>query len=189
MMLETGLYRDREVIAKQLAAVAERDACQLTCGMVGVQYLYDALAHIGRPDLAYRFISESEPGYRTWFVNGATTLWERWDGETSGSHNHHMYSGVIAWFFKSLLGIIPDPAHPGFEEITLQPAFIKELGFVKGFEETVKGTILAEWQYADGVFEYTVTVPEGMRVFYDGQALKVGKNTFRIYEADIRRGE
>ena len=182
MLLMEGIWREREVLSKQLIAAVERDECQLTCGMVGVQFLYDALAAVGRPDLAYRLITESEPGYRTWFRCGATTLWERWDGELKCSHNHHMYSGVIAWFYKSLLGVAPCEKAPGFEAIELCPAFIKELGYVKGNMETVRGEIAAEWRYGEGEFVYTVEIPEGITATFDGEVLKPGKNVFHIHE-------
>ena len=45
--------------------------------------------------------------------------WEEWNGENRGSHNHHMYSGVISWFFRSLLGISPIEDAPAFEKIEL----------------------------------------------------------------------
>ena len=180
MMLECGLYRDRKVLAEQLIAVIERDQCVLTSGMVGVQYLYDALAHCGRADLAYRMITESEPGYRTWFAHGATTLWERWAGEDDGSHNHHMFAGVIAWFYKYLLGIAPTENAPAFESIELKPYFLKELGFVRGSVQTVKGEIHVEWHTQNDGFRYTVTLPEGIRATFRDQLLSAGKNEFFI---------
>ncbi len=182
MMLEMGLYRDRDVLARQLIEVVERDERTLTCGMVGVQYLYDALAHSGRADLAYKMITESEPGYRTWYRHGATTLWERWAGEDDGSHNHHMFSGVIAWFYKYLLGIAPMESHPAFEKIDLCPALMEEIGFVRGRMETARGVIEAEWRYENEAFYYVVTIPDGVDATFRGQRLTVGKNEFQIFK-------
>ena len=185
MMLVLGLYKDKSVLARQLVEAVERDGAHLTSGMVGVQYLYDALSESGRPDLAYRIITESEPGYKTWYENGATTLWEIWDGKDRCSHNHHMYSNVIAWFFKSLLGISPCEDAPAFERVKIAPQFIKELGYVKGYEDTVRGRIEAEWEYSDGVFTYTVTIPSGAKAEYRGKPLTEGKNIFKVKENEI----
>ena len=182
MMLEMGLYYDRDVLAKQLIEVVERDGRSLTCGMVGVQYLYDALAHSGRADLAYKMITESEPGYRTWYRHGATTLWERWAGEDDGSHNHHMFSGVIAWFYKYLLGIVPMEEAPAFERIELCPCFVEDAGFVRGRMETVRGVIEAEWRFEDGEIHYTVTIPNGVHAIFRGQVLQEGQNKFRVFK-------
>jgi alpha-L-rhamnosidase len=182
MLLSAELYRDREVLAAQLARTVEADNFQLTCGMVGVQYIYDALHASGHPDYAYRLLAESNPGYKTWFEAGATTLWERWDGYDKGSHNHHMYSNVLGWLFKALLGISPDEHAPGFTEIELKPAFIAEIGFVRGWMETVRGKIETEWQYEDGAFLYKVTIPEGIKATFRGELLSAGENQFRIGE-------
>lgn len=185
MMIMAGLYEDKETICKQLVEVTLADECKLTCGMVGIQYIYDALSECGRGDLAYKLIAETTPGYKSWLEEGATTLWEQWDGKNSGSHNHHMFSGVIAWFYKSLLGISPDVEHPAFERIELKPAFVKELGFVKGSFETVRGKISAEWKYENGEFTYTVDVPEGISASFDGKEFKSGKNIFTIGRGEI----
>ena len=182
MMIAEGLYRDREVLAAQLVEVVLRDNCQMTCGMVGVQYIYGALAAIGRGDLAYRMISESEPGYKTWFEHGATTLWECWDGVHSGSHNHHMFSNVLGWFFTALLGIAPREEAPGYRALVLQPSFVKEIGEAGGYIDTVCGRIAAAWQYREGVFTYTVELPEGISATFEGKPLSAGKNVFYVKE-------
>lgn len=180
MMIMSGLYDDKEILCRQLVDRVIADNLQLSCGMVGIQYIYDALSECGRGDLAYRLIIETIPGYRSWFELGATTLWEKWDGLNTGSHNHHMFSGVIAWFDKSLLGIAPSVEHPAFEEIELKPVFIKELEFVKGSIDTVKGKIEAEWRYEDDRFVYCVKIPKGMTALFCGETLSEGENLFCV---------
>ncbi len=180
MLIMAGIYNDKQTLCDQLVARVLDDGVQLTCGMVGIQYIYDALAVCGRGDLAYRLITEATPGYRSWYELGATTLWEKWDGKDSGSHNHHMFSGVIAWFYKSLLGVAPNADHPAFEEIELKPIFIKELGFVNGSMETARGKIFAGWKYEDGKFIYTVEVPKGISASFGGEKLHAGENIFTI---------
>ena len=185
MMLMLGLFKDKDVLKEQLVLKVEQDGGRLTSGMVGVQYLYDALSECARADLAYKIITESSPGYRTWFENGATTLWETWDGKDKGSHNHHMYSNVIAWFFKSLLGIAPSEEKAAFEEIKVKPQFIRELGYVKGYQDTVRGRIEAEWKYENGTFVYTIVLPKTISGEYQGKKLVEGKNIFIIKEKDL----
>lgn len=180
MLLEMHVGDNRDALAAQLVSAVERDGCQLHSGMVGIQYIYHALSSIGRADLSYRLLTESDPGYRTWFEKGESTLWEIWNGEDKGSHNHHMYSGVIAWFFHALLGVTPCVDAPGFERIELHPCFIKELGYAKGSMQTVRGKIDVEWRAEDGGFLYTVTLPEGIAASYNGKALSCGENRFVI---------
>ena len=96
-----------------------------------------------------------------------------------------MYSNVIAWFFKSLLGIAPDEDAPGFERVTVKPQFVREIGYARGYFDTVRGRIEAEWRYEDGGFVYEITLPEGISGEYMGTKLAHGKNTFYIKESDI----
>ena len=185
MILEAGIFREKSPLCEELVQTVLRDDCKLTSGMVGVQYLYSALSRSGRADLAFRLITESEPGFKTWFSHDATTLWESWDGTNKGSHNHHMFSCVIAWFYQSLLGLRPDPAYPGFERIELCPHMLSDISFVCGSMQTVKGKLEAAWRYSDGRFVYTVTIPEGIRASYRGEVLSSGIHTFTHREETV----
>ena len=63
MMLCAGLYRDKQVLADQLKATVDRENGMITCGMVGIQYLNEALTDCGFAETAYRLITQREPGY------------------------------------------------------------------------------------------------------------------------------
>ena len=180
MLLHFNVGNNRSVLEEQLISVIAKNRYQLRSGMVGFQYIYHVLSDIGKGDIAYRLLTETEPGYKTWFEHGETTLWEEWDGENRGSHNHHMYSGVISWFFRSLLGISPSDNSPSLEKIDLKPVFIEDLGYVCGSMDTVRGKIEADWVFRDGHFIYTVTVPEGITAFFRGERLTDGKNVFTV---------
>ncbi len=182
IMIVLGLYRDKDTLCRQLVRAAERDGARIMTGMVGIQYIYDALSEAGRPDLAYKIITEGDPGYKSWYDHGATTLFEKWEGAYIHSHNHHMFSNVIGWFFKSLLGISPTPDAPGFEKVIIKPTLVREMKFAKGYEDTVKGRIEVEWEYTGDGFSYSVTLPEGVSGEYMGRALPCGKSTFFIKE-------
>ncbi len=180
MMVYHKLYTDEKTVKEQLLKKVERSNFKLECGMVGVQYLYYALAECGKADYAYKMITESEPGYKTWFENGATTLWELWDGVNRCSHNHQMFSGVIAWFYKALLGIEPTVEYAGFEKIVLHPQFPDGLDFCEGYVDTVRGRIEAKWERTDKGIRYEVTIPPSIMAIFNGQEMHSGKNTFEI---------
>ena len=138
------------------------------------------MSDIGKGEIAYKLLTETAPGYKTWYEHGETTLWEEWDGKNRGSHNHHMYSGVISWFFRSLLGISPSEDAPAFEKLELKPVFIKDLKYAKGSMDTVRGKIEADWIYRNNGFFYSVTIPKGITAFFRGRQLENGRNVFRI---------
>lgn len=180
MLLTPWLCEGDETLGRQLCSIVERDGYRLTTGMVGVQYLYGALSGAGRADLALRIITESEPGYKSWYESGATTLWEHWDGATHGSHNHQMFSGVIAWFYRGLLGIAPREDAPGFARLSLTPSFVSSLGHIRAEFMTVRGKIKAEWESRTDDFVYRVTLPEGIEATFDGNTLHTGENEFFV---------
>ncbi|MBO4262944.1 MAG: family 78 glycoside hydrolase catalytic domain [Clostridia bacterium] len=173
-----GLYTDFDKVREQLTAAVEADGDQMRCGMVGIQYLFDALTICGRADLAVKIITTNEPGYKTWFDSGATSLWELWDGKDIGSHNHHMYSCVIGWFIKSLLGY---NVSDGGIKTELAPVFPDALDFCEGNIMTDKGKLELKWKREEnGNVIYLVDVPSGLTVCYKGKKLHVGKNSFTV---------
>ena len=91
-----------------------------------------------------------------------------------------MFSGVIAWFYRGLLGICPREDAPGFEQIDLRPCFVAGLGFVRGSMQTVRGEIEVEWHEADGGFVYTVTIPQGVSAVWRGDVLTGGTYQFQV---------
>ena len=48
--------------------------------------------------------------------------------------------------------------------------------------DTVRGTVTLGWEYKDGIFDYTVTLPEGIKATYNGIELTQGENKFIIDE-------
>ena len=176
MQICFGLYKDFEKIKKQLIAAVEYGGSVMRCGMVGVQYLYDALTICDEADLAFEIITTSNPGYRTWYECGATTLWEIWDGKDIGSHNHHMYSNVLGWFIKDLLGFEIDENVEERDVVHLHPHFVKRLDFCQGHVTTAKGRLTLSWRRERGQVVYNVYVPQGLNVDYKGKALQTGEN-------------
>ena len=96
-------------------------------GPVGGQYLCRVLAEGGRPDLVYTIASQKTyPSWGYMVENGATTIWELWNGNTAdpsmNSGNHVMLIGdYVVWLYENLAGIKTDPAHPGFKHILMKP--------------------------------------------------------------------
>ena len=99
-------------------------------------------------------------------ANGATTLWELWNGNTAdpamNSGNHVMLLGdLLIWEYEYLAGI--RPLKPGFEEVELRPYPIKGLDYVDCSYDSVKGRISSSWKVEDGVFKWDIEVPSGIR--------------------------
>jgi alpha-L-rhamnosidase len=88
---------------------------------------------------------------------GATTLWEGWNG--GGSRNHIMFGDVSAWFYKALGGINNDPAAPGFKHIIIRPNCVSNLSYVRATYDSIHGPIVSDWKLDRGKFNLHVEIP------------------------------
>lgn len=129
-------------------------------GILATPLLLDVLMREGRGDLALSLMSQTTfPSYGWQIAQGATTLWENWNG--MGSHMHPMFGSVCAWFFKHLAGIRPDPRMPGFRHFVVQPACLPGLNFVKAHHLSPYGPIKTAWQRDHRHLTLDMTVPVG----------------------------
>lgn len=145
------------VLAALVAAIEERGR-HLDCGILGTKYLLHTLSDLGRADLAYAIATQTDfPSWGHWIAQGATTLWECWDG--TNSRNHHMFSDISAWFYRSLAGIRPDIKEPGFKKVVIQPDPVPGLTWVKAWHESPYGRIESRWTFDGKSFQLDVTIP------------------------------
>ncbi len=135
--LYAGLLDKAEIPAHValLVQLLEEAGYTTTCGILGSKFIFDALSQNGRDDALYRMVTNpAYPGYGHWAAKGLTTLAENW--QMSESLNHHMFSEVDHWFYKSLAGIDLRP-----EGLTVAPHFLKALTWVKASHRD----ITVEW--------------------------------------------
>lgn len=139
----------------------------VSSGVVGLQVMMRTLTEFGRPDLALKMASDDTyPSWGYMAANGATTIWELWNGNTAdpamNSGNHVMLLGdLIMWEYEYLAGI--RPLKPGFAEIELRPMPVKGLDYVDCSYDSVRGRISSSWKVEDGVFKWDIVVPKGIR--------------------------
>jgi alpha-L-rhamnosidase len=83
----------------------------LDTGIFGTQFFFEVLTENGLHELAYEVMNKRTfPSYGWWIEQGATTMWEQWDG--NNSRNHPMFGGGIVWFYRKLAGMNADPDNP-----------------------------------------------------------------------------
>ena len=140
-------------------------------GFIGTPALLPALTLHGMADLAEKILlNRKVPGWLYQVDRGATTIWERWDamGEDGtiyepemNSFNHYAYGAVCQWVFEGVAGVTPTAAHPGFDEVTLNPLILPALSPVAAWHVCRHGRIEAGWTLDGVVVSYTVTLPQG----------------------------
>jgi alpha-L-rhamnosidase len=132
----------------------------LDTGIFGTQFFFEILSENGLHDLAFEAMNKkTQPGYGWWIEQGATTMWEKWDGE--GSRNHPMFGGGIVWLYRVLAGMNTDPLQPGYRNIIFKPQPAGDVSFASYSNETPYGPAAIDWKKEDGLFSLSVKVPVG----------------------------
>ncbi|MBE6701281.1 MAG: hypothetical protein E7582_05265 [Ruminococcaceae bacterium] len=153
----------------------EEDNGKLTTGFLGIRFLLPTLCDIGRSDIAYDLITNTEyPGWGYSIVNGATTIWERWDSYTESkgirkgmnSFNHYSLGSCTEWMYEYCLGIRPDISGAGCKIVNFAPVFdlSEKIKSASGYYDTDFGRISVNWVNKEGIFEYCVTVPSDILI-------------------------
>jgi alpha-L-rhamnosidase len=170
----------------------------ITTGVIGTQWIMRGLTRNGHADAAYAMAGKRDyPGWGYMVENGATTIWELWNGNTANpqmnSGNHVMLLGdLITWFYEDLAGIAPDAAQPGFQRIVMRPVPVTGLTGVKGSYESVYGTVRSEWTRAGNKFRWKVTVPPNTKAeihlpVRSGETVREGGNKLTGAVRQVRR--
>ena len=141
----------------------------LTSGFVGTPLLCKTLSSIGQDDLAFMLINRKK--YPSWLypvTQGATTIWERWDGQKPdgsfqdvgmNSFNHYAYGAIGEWLYKHVAGLDLDPQNPGYKHILLAPHPGGGLTKASAELKSMYGIVKSSWILDNANFAFDVTVP------------------------------
>ncbi len=141
----------------------------LTTGFVGTPYLCHVLSRYGYTDVAYMLLNRQE--YPSWLYpvkQGATTIWERWDGQKPdgtfqdvgmNSFNHYAYGAIGEWMYRVVAGLEIDPREPGYKHVLVQPQPGGGLTSAEARLQTLYGETVSGWALADGKLTVSASVP------------------------------
>ncbi|GAB4443812.1 MAG: alpha-L-rhamnosidase [Anaerolineae bacterium] len=159
----------RPAAVEALVRDITRRGMHLSTGFVGAAYLLPTLTEAGRLDVAYALLGQKTfPSWLYPVTQGATTIWERWDGwrhdkgfQNPGmnSFNHYAFGAVGAWLYRTVAGIDADPAQPAYRHIIMRPRPGGGITSARGHHDSLYGRIASEWRIAGGGFDWRVTVP------------------------------
>ena len=154
------------VAGKFVEELRKRD-WHLATGFVGTPRLLPALHLAGRDDVAYRvLLQETFPSWLSQVKDGATTVWERWDGWTPekgfqtiamNSFNHYSFGAVAEYLYRHVAGI--DTEGPGFRMIVIRPTPAEGLTWARAGYDSISGRIASAWKREGGQFHLSVEVP------------------------------
>ena len=139
----------------------------LTTGFLGTPYLCHALTKWGYNDVAYTLLfQKSYPSWLYPVTQGATTIWERWDGQkpdgsfqTIGmnSFNHYAYGAIGDWMYRIVGGI--EIGAPGYRKVIIQPQPHDNLTYATASLESAYGLIESRWRREGTQITVAVTIP------------------------------
>ncbi|HEV2067569.1 MAG TPA: family 78 glycoside hydrolase catalytic domain, partial [Thermomicrobiales bacterium] len=171
LALQFGLLTgDLEPVAARhlVERIADKNG-HLSTGFVGVSYLCHVLTEHGYPDVAYRLLqNRTFPSWKYSILQGATTIWERWDGWTEdkgfqnpgmNSFNHYSLGSVGDWMRRSVSGIGQVPGTTGYASLRIRPQVNNELTFAEGQYDSIRGPVRSRWERSDDSLTLQVDVP------------------------------
>ncbi len=141
----------------------------LTTGFVGTPLLCKTLSATGHENQAFFLLKLKK--YPSWLypvTQGATTIWERWDGQKPdgtfqdvgmNSFNHYAYGAIGEWLYKYVAGVDIDPMNPGYKHILFYPHPGGQLSRASAELKSIYGPVKSAWILDQAQFTYEVTVP------------------------------
>jgi alpha-L-rhamnosidase len=171
LALQFNLLPDdlRAQAAEYLAKNVRDNGNKLSTGFVGTPHLLFALSENGHLDTAFDLLMQKE--YPSWLypvTQGATTIWERWDGWrhdrgfqawSMNSFNHYAYGAVGNWLYTVVAGIRLDPEYPGYKHFFLHPQPGGGLTHARAELDSLYGKILSDWRIENDEFIWKIVIP------------------------------
>ena len=183
-----NLTDDKKTVADKLASMIIENGKRLKTGFVGTPYLLHALSQNGYTELAYDLLLQEEfPSWLYSVKQGATTIWEHWDGmndkgefwsKDMNSFNHYAFGSVADWVYGVACGIQTVEEKPGFEHVLIAPQPSDKLDRLSASIDTRKGTVSSKWYHKDGKIRYEITTPTSATVIIEGVTHEVEKGSY-----------
>ena len=159
---------------------AVREAGCLTTGFIGIRFILPTLCDIGESELAYELIAKKDyPSWGYMLENGATTVWERWNGYTKengfedpemNSFNHYSLGSCVEWLYSYVLGIkLADDT----DEVTVKPTISDKLAFAKGGTWVKGGKIFVCWERKGNSITLEVAADDGVKYRVNTEGYKI----------------
>ncbi|PKO14111.1 MAG: alpha-L-rhamnosidase [Chloroflexi bacterium HGW-Chloroflexi-10] len=171
LALEFGLLPQelRALAAAELVRNIRDQAYHLSTGFVGTPYINWVLSKAGHLNTAYALLKQTTwPSWLYSVTQGATTIWERWDGWTHdkgfqdprmNSFNHYAYGAIGAWMYAVIGGIDIDQDQPGYKHIVMHPQSGGGLTSATAELHSMYGIIRSAWSHKNDLFEWNIIVP------------------------------
>lgn len=165
LAIRLGLLTGPQKMAagRLLAADIRKRGTLLSTGFLGTPVSLDALADVGETGLVYDLLLRTAfPSWGYMVAAGATTIWERWNGDTGdvamNSFNHYALGAVVGFLYRRIAGI--EELEPGFARFRIAPLVDARVPAASADYDSVRGRISVSWRLgADGAIALDAVVP------------------------------
>ena len=167
--------------ADSLNELVVRNGYHLNTGFLSTPDLCRVLAENGHIDTACKLLLQKDcPGWLYEVRQGATTIWETWDGirpdgTVHDSLNHYSYGAICGWLMGGICGIQLEAGR-----LTVRPCPHSSLGWARAEWHSPVGIIRSEWHYEGQkiIFEGEVPVASEL-ILPDGTVQILERGTYR----------
>jgi len=159
----------REHAAERLVDNIKSYDNHLTTGFLGTPYLCHVLTRFGYDSVAYKLLLQDT--YPSWLYPvkmGATTIWERWDGEKPdstfenpgmNSFNHYAYGAIGDWMYRKMVGLDTYEDGVGYKHIKIKPHIGGGLTYASASLDTYYGKVSSSWKIENNKILMDVKIP------------------------------
>lgn len=173
----------REYAERRLLRALEDYGWRLGTGFLSTPLILYVLADMNI-EYAFRLLENEEiPGWLSMPRNGATTIWESWEGPSAqggvASLDHYSKGAVCQWLFDTMCGINV----AGERRFVIAPRPGGHFTRAEARYLSVCGEITSGWRREGGKTEFTVAVPANCTALVrlpDGSEREQGPGT-RVY--------
>ena len=189
----------RENIFTQLIENITSHDFHLSTGFLGTPFLLPVLTRFNRTDVAAKLMfRKTFPSWLYPVIQGATTIWERWDGYTlengllpqpMNSFNHYAYGASASFLYSVIGGIRIDDKVNAFRRFIIAPVPCGDLTFAETTYLSPCGKIHTSWKSADGKVSLTAIIPANTTALLQVNGLEereLGSGTHTIVFDDPR---
>lgn len=183
--------RERAVEATLRKEIMDDHGGHINTGFVATKFFFETLSRHGMHDVAVAAIlKEDFPSYGHWIRQGATVMWENWDGRDS--RNHPMFGGGLTWLARCLAGVNADEEGAGYRHFEVRPIPTPGVDSVYYSIRTVQGKVASRVVAEQGRLQtLEVEVPVGSTATVElpavrsavresGRKLKIGRGIAAI---------
>jgi len=146
--------------AQALVTIVGQNNNTVNTGILGSKYLLRTLCDNGHSDVAMSLALQTNyPSWGNWITQqGATTLYESWNGSSPGtSLDHIMFGDISAWFMEYLAGI--RPGSPGYKSVIIKPEITGTIAWAQATHNSPYGTISNAWQINGQSITMNMVIP------------------------------